>query len=211
MSRGAFITVEGTEGVGKSTSLEAIERCVRSLGHDVVLTREPGGTELGERIRDWVLHGGHGDLSAEVEALLMFAGRRHHLEHVIEPALGRGQWVVCDRFTDATFAYQGGGKGLDQAFLQCLREHVQRGLVPDLTLLLDAPAEVGLARIGDREPDHFEREGAEFFERVRGAYLSIAAAEPDRVRIVDASAARDSVAEQLEQAIRTFAARLGTQ
>ncbi|MBN1237150.1 MAG: dTMP kinase [Gammaproteobacteria bacterium] len=203
--RGAFITLEGTEGVGKSTGLAAIERCVESLGHAVVLTREPGGTDLGERIREWVLHGNHADLSADVEALLMFAARRHHLEHVIVPALDRGDWVVCDRFTDATLAYQGGGKGLDERFLSCLADRVHGGVTPDLTLLLDAPVDVGLARIGDREPDHFEREGVAFFERVRRAYLRIAAENPERVRVVDASAAREDVLQQLRDTVMRFA------
>lgn len=204
--RGAFITVEGTEGVGKSTSLEAIEHALRARGHDVLVTREPGGTDLGERIREWVLHGEHDSLSAEVEALLMFAARRHHLEHVILPALERGCWVVCDRFTDATFAYQGGGRGLGDAFLSGLADAVQQGLQPDLTLLLDAPVDVGLARIGHREHDHFEREGRAFFERVREAYLRIAAGDPGRVRIVDASAPQQRVLECLDEILAGFAA-----
>jgi dTMP kinase len=204
--RGAFITVEGIEGVGKSTSLAAIKRCLESLDRDVLLTREPGGTELGERIRDWVLHGDHGQLSAETEALLMFAARKHHLQQVILPALEHGRWVVCDRFSDATFAYQGGGKGLSEEFLSCLAGAVHQGIAPDLTLLLDAPVEIGLSRIGDREPDHFEREDAAFFGRVRSAYLRIAADEPERIKLIDASRPRDDVLHDLDAVVRRFAA-----
>ena len=144
---GAFITIEGAEGVGKSSSLAATEQYLKDLGVTVLITREPGGTPLGETIRDWILHGDHGALSAEVEALLMFAARAQHLEHVIRPALAAGKWVICDRFSDATFAYQGGGRGADMTFLQHLAEGVQRGLEPDLTLLLDAPDTLDAGRI----------------------------------------------------------------
>lgn len=204
--RGAFITVEGVEGVGKSTSLAFIERCLRDAGRDVLLTREPGGTELGERVREWLLDAAQ-ELSAEVEVLLVFAARAHHLRTVIEPALASGRWVVSDRFTDATRAYQGGGRGADRAFVECLAEAVQRGLEPDLTLLLDAPVEVGLARIADREPDRFEREQRPFFERVRAAYLELAAREPERIKIVDAARARALVDGDLGKILREFCAR----
>jgi len=185
--RGAFITLEGGEGVGKSTSLGVIAAHLESRGLEVLATREPGGTPLGETIRRWILDGDHGALSAEVEALLMFAARAQHLDAVIRPALAAGKWVVCDRFTDATFAYQGGGRGADARLLAALEAGVQRGLVPDLTLLLDAPPEVGRRRIETRgAPDHFERERAPFFERVRQAYLDRARHDPKRIRIVDA-------------------------
>jgi dTMP kinase len=202
--RGAFITVEGVEGVGKSTSLAVLQRILTAAGLTVVLTREPGGTELGERIREWVLNGAHGALSPEVEALLMFAARAHHLRTVIVPALERGAWVVCDRFTDATFAYQGGGRGAPAKLLGCLKDAVHQGLEPDLTLLLDAPVEVGLARIGGREPDHFEREQRPFFERVRSAYLRLAQDEPQRFSVVDAARARELVDRDIEDALRRF-------
>jgi dTMP kinase len=171
----------------------------------VLLTREPGGTELGERVRDWVLHGKHPDLSAEVEALLMFSARAHHLNSVIAPALAQGRWVVCDRFTDATFAYQGGGRGVPTEFLACLRGYVHKGVDPDLTLLLDAPVEVGLGRIQGRELDHFERENVAFFERVRRTYLHIAAEEPERVKLVDASQSLSAVAADLRHLLQRFA------
>ena len=182
--RGAFISLEGIEGVGKSTNVAFTADTVRAAGYDVVTTREPGGTRLGESVRDWILNGDHGQLSAEIEALLMFAARARHLDEVIRPALAAGRWVVCDRFTDATFAYQGGGRGASRNLLDALRREVQKGLEPDLTLLLDAPLDVGARRIAERTPDHFEREQRPFFERVRASYLSLAA-EHSRAHQVD--------------------------
>ena len=182
-----FITLEGIEGVGKSTNLAFIEHYLRDHGRDVVVTREPGGTELGEKIRAWVLDGDHGVLSAEVEALLMFAARAHHLDRVIRPALTAGRCVVCDRFTDATVAYQGGARGAPPDLLAALKGAVQRGLEPDLTLLLDAPLAVGRERIRHPNPDHFEREEQPFFERVRAAYLDLAKRYPERIKVVDAA------------------------
>jgi len=205
--RGAFITVEGGEGVGKSSSLAAIEAALKRRGIVVALTREPGGTPLGEQIRSWILDGNHGALSAEVEALLMCAARAEHVEKVIAPRLERGDWVVCDRFADATMAYQGGGRGADPRFLQTLGDVVQRGLTPDLTLLLDAPVEVGMARIADRPHDHFEREGSAFLERVRRQYLAIAARDPGRVRIIEANAPPASVRAAIERELDAFCSR----
>lgn len=193
-----FITLEGVEGVGKSTQLSFIEQRLRSAGHDVVVTREPGGTQLGERLREWLLDRTHAGLSAEVEALLMFAARAHHLDQVIRPALARGSWVVCDRFSDATFAYQGGGRGADSDFLTCLAATVQRGLEPDLTLLLDAPVEVGMQRIRDRAQDRFERENSAFFERVRAAYHDLARLHPQRIRKIDATRAPAAVEREID-------------
>lgn len=209
VSRGAFITLEGIEGVGKSTALAAIERRLRAAGLEVTLTREPGGTELGERVREWLLHGDHGELSAEVEALLMFAARAQHLREVIEPALAKGRWIVCDRFSDATLAYQGGGRGADRTLLDTLIRAVQGPLRPDLTLLLDAPAEVGFARIGGRKRDHFEREALDFFTRVRDSYLAIASAEPERVKIIDASRDLESVQHGIDTVLEGFVADFG--
>ncbi len=204
MAEGAFITLEGVEGVGKSTCLGIIRETIESRGHTTVLTREPGGTPLGERIREWILDGDHGVLSAQVEALLMFAARAEHIEKVIRPALEAGYWVVCDRFTDATVAYQGGGRGADAAFLRCLAEEVQGTLEPDLTLLLDAPVAVGRARISARKHDHFERETADFFERVRAAYLRLAAEAPGRIRVIDATAALGEVEGLVAAEIERF-------
>lgn len=185
--RGLFITLEGGEGVGKSTNLAFVAALLRSAGQEVVTTREPGGTPLGERVRSWVLEGDHGSLSAEVETLLMFAARAEHLDKVIRPALAAGRSVVCDRFTDATFAYQGGGRGARLSLLESLRREVQQGLEPDLTLLLDAPLEIGSARIAARTLDHFEREARSFFERVRAGYLELATRAPARIKVIDAS------------------------
>lgn len=203
--RGAFITLEGIEGVGKSTNLAHVEARLLGRGLEVVTTREPGGTALGEKVRSWILDGEHGALPAEVEALLMFAARAQHLERVIRPALAAGRWVVCDRFTDATFAYQGGGRGADPALLASLQAAVQRGLEPDLTVLLDAPREVGRERIRSRTPDHFEREDPAFFARVRQAYLQLAARYPHRIKVVDAAQPLASVQRQIDVALQDFA------
>jgi dTMP kinase len=204
--RGALITLEGTEGVGKSTLRDSIHALVASR-HTVITTREPGGTPLGEQIRTWLLDSEHASVSAEVEALLMFAARGYHLDNVIRPAMAAGQWVVCDRFTDATLAYQGGGRGLDMGFLKALKAAIQRDLEPDLTILLDAPVEVGFGRIAGRDKDHFERENVEFFERVRSTYLRLAAAEPERIRIVDASLPADTVVREAGVIVRELIER----
>jgi dTMP kinase len=201
---GAFITVEGTEGVGKSSSLAAVQATLTAAGLRTVTTREPGGTALGEQVREWILHGEHGALSAHVEALLMFAARAQHLDELIGPALRRGEWVICDRFSDATVAYQGGGRGADRKLLEHLIEGVQGSIAPDLTLLLDAPVDVGLARINDRAHDHFEREDRAFFERVRARYLEIAADEPARVKVIDASKTPEIVHAQITRAVTAF-------
>ncbi len=207
--RGAFITLEGGEGVGKSTNLAFVAEYLSARGVDVLSTREPGGTPLGEKIRSWILEGEHGPLSAEVEALLMFAARARHLEAVIRPALTEGQWVVCDRFTDATFAYQGSGRGAEPRLLESLEAGVQREIDPDLTLLLDAPLDVGRRRIAARRLDHFEREDQPFFERVRQGYLERAARYPARIKIVDAAPALDGVqraiAAELDLLLSRFA------
>jgi dTMP kinase len=210
MTRGAFISLEGVEGVGKSTNVAFTADVVRRLGFDVVTTREPGGTSLGERVREWILNGEHGTLSAEIEALLMFAARARHLDEVIRPALATGRWVVCDRFSDATVAYQGGGRGASSSLLDALKAEIQKGLEPDLTLLLDAPLEVGASRIGDRKPDHFEREQRPFFERVRAAYLTLAAKNPERIKIVDAAMPLPQVQSQIEAQVAALVRRLGS-
>jgi len=197
----AFVTLEGTEGVGKSTSLAFIEQILSAAGHHVVVTREPGGTQLGEQIRNLILEGNHQYLSAEIEALLMFAARAQHLNEVIRPALADGAWVLCDRFTDSTFAYQGGGRGVSARFLTSLKVAIQGNLEPDLTLLFDAPIEIGIARIAKREPDHFERENREFFERVRSAYLNLVARFPDRIKLINADQSITDVQMELRRHI----------
>jgi len=185
---GRFITIEGIEGVGKSTNVNFIADYCRARGDIVHVTREPGGTDIAERIRNLILETPGDGLSDLGELLLMFAARAEHLAGLIRPALERGETVICDRFIDASFAYQGGGRGLDPAIIEALRAIVLGDLWPDLTILLDAPTEVSAERIAGREwQDRFEQERAEFFGRVRSAYLGIAAREPDRVRIINAS------------------------
>jgi dTMP kinase len=198
-----FITFEGMDGAGKSTQIANACAWLRARGHPVLLTREPGGTPLGESLRGLLLHEA---MHPDTEALLMFAARREHLAQVIEPALARGEWVLCDRYTDASFAYQGGGRGMDGARLEVLEAWVQRGLQPGLTLLFDLPCEVAAARVAATggAPDRFEREQADFFNRVRTAYLARAANDARRIRVIDASQAPDLVSEQLEEIISTY-------
>jgi len=204
---GRFITVEGTEGVGKTSNLDFIERLLREAGKDVVRTREPGGTELGETLRAILLDAGQDGITDDAELLLMFAARAQHLAEVIRPALAAGKWVLCDRFTDATYAYQGGGRGIPASRIAVLEQWVQGDLRPDLTLLLDLPVAAGLARAGERsEPDRFEREQAAFFERVRQAYLERARQEPERFRIIDASPELPAVQAQIRQVLEDFLA-----
>ena len=198
-----FITLEGIEGVGKTTHGPYIAAQLKALGRDCVLTREPGGTALGEALRAVLLDPKLPGMAPLAELLLMFAARAEHIERVIEPALAAGQWVVCDRFTDATFAYQGGGRRLDTQAISTLEQLVQGTLRPDLTLLFDAPVELALARTRHRGPaDRFELERHDFFQRVRDCYLARAAAEPRRFRIVDASVPLAAV----EQALATLLA-----
>ncbi len=205
MSRGLFITLEGIEGAGKSSGLAYVKEVLVQAGREVVLTREPGGTPLGERLRELLLHGGDVDISADTETLLIFAARADHLRKVIEPALAAGKAVVCDRFTDATYAYQGGGRGVSRERITALERWVQGGLRPDLTLLLDVDPSTGLARAGNRShPDRFEREGGEFFARVRQAYLEAAARDPERLRVIDAAATPQEVKHRVQQAVREF-------
>jgi len=199
MVTNAFVTLEGTEGVGKSTSLAFIEQALSEAGHRVVVTREPGGTQLGEHIRNWVLDGDHVGLSAEIETLLMFAARAQHLKEIILPALADGAWVLCDRFTDATVAYQGGGRGASAELLNSLKTAIQGNLEPDLTLLFDAPIEVGLARISNRKPDYFERENHKFFAKVRDAYLNLAKRYPERIKLIDATQSVANVEHELQR------------
>lgn len=205
--RGGFVSLEGIEGVGKSTNVAFVADMLRAAGFEVVTTREPGGTPLGEQVRHWVLDVDHGQLSAEVEVLLMFAARALHIQKVIEPALDAGRWVVCDRFTDATFAYQGGGRGASYALLESLAKEIQRGLRPDLTLLLDAPLEVGERRIAARTLDRFEREQRPFFERVRAGYLALAREHPGRIKVIDAARSLNDVQGEIDAHVRELVGR----
>ncbi|MCG8081630.1 MAG: dTMP kinase [Candidatus Thiodiazotropha taylori] len=208
--KGRFITVEGGEGAGKSSNLDFIRNLLNSAGKQVVFTREPGGTPLGEAIRDLLLGHQHTGMADDTELLLMFAARAEHLQQKIIPALQQGQWVLCDRFTDASYAYQGAGRGLASDRIASLEQFVQGGLRPDLTLLLDLPVEQGLARAGQRsEPDRFEKQEMSFFEKVRAGYLEIAAREPHRVKIVDASKPLETVQQQIHSVVSTFLEQSG--
>jgi dTMP kinase len=197
--RGLFVTVEGGEGVGKTTNLKTLEQWIQAQGIPCVLTREPGGTPLAEDIRQLLLDKRDESVSPTAELLLIFAARAQHLQQVIEPALSAGKWVLCDRFTDATYAYQGGGRGMPAAGIAQLETLVQGELRPDLTLLFDAPVEVGMARVGQRgELDRFEQEQVAFFEQVRQCYLSRARAEPGRFRVIDTDRPLNEIAGELE-------------
>ena len=192
---GRFITFEGIDGAGKSSHIESLAKWLRTRGHDVIVTREPGGTPLAEVLRDLLLHR---SMDAMTEALLVFAARRDHLRQNIEPALAAGSTVLCDRFTDATFAYQGGGRGFDHAVLGCLESWVQQGRQPDLTLWFDLPpAMAARRRAAARPADRFESEDAEFFERVRTGYEARRMADPTRFAVLDAAASQPDVWQAL--------------
>lgn len=198
IKKGKLITLEGIDGAGKSTHLTWLRDFLLRRGIDVVVTREPGGTPLGEKLRELLLN--H-SMHPETEVLLLFAARREHLEKVILPALRAGKWVVSDRFTDASFAYQGGGRGVAAWKLEALEEWVQEGLQPDLTLLLDAPVEVAKQRLFQGSRDRFEGEQDAFFQAVRKAYLDRAARFPERIRIIDSAQGVEKVQAELERII----------
>jgi dTMP kinase len=205
MARGKFITVEGIEGVGKSTQLAFMGERLKAAGQSVVLTREPGGTVLGEEIRAWLLRYREEDIVADTELLLIFAARAEHIHRVILPALQAGSWVLCDRFTDATYAYQGGGRRIPWRRIALQEDWVQGALRPDLTLLFDLPVEEGLARIERRgQADRFESEDRAFFERVRHAYLQLVSRDPKRYRVVDASRSIAQVRSEVERLLQTL-------
>jgi dTMP kinase len=204
---GKFITIEGGEGVGKSTQIATLKERLAARGIDVVLTREPGGTQRAERIRELLLENSAEPMPPACELLLVFAARATHVENVINPALARGAWVVCDRFIDATYAYQGGGRGFDTQLICTLERAVLGGLQPDLTLLLDAPLDIAGARAKARNAasggaDRFEREHREFFERVRASYLARAAENPARIAVIDATQSLEAVAAAIEQTVQ---------
>jgi dTMP kinase len=202
---GRFITLEGGEGVGKSTNLAFVAGLLEAAGCELLVTREPGGTPLAERIRDLIVTPATETVPPLAELLLVFAARAIHLEGAIRPALAAGRWVLCDRFTDASYAYQGAARGLGDAPVRWLETHVQGALRPDLTLLLDADPAVGLARAGARgAADRFEQERLEFFRRVRAGYLERARAEPQRIRVVDASKPLDEVQSKIRFHVNNF-------
>ena len=198
MSSGKFITIEGGEGAGKSTNISFIKDYLEQRGLEVVLTREPGGTPLAERIREILLDKNETDMSSDTELLLMFAARAQHLSEMIIPAIQQGKWVICDRFTDATYAYQGGGRGIGYDRISILENWVQGDLRPDMTIILDLSIEVGLSRANSRsEPDRFEQEDIEFFNRVRNTYLARVDKNPEHYAIVDAEPELNIVQQNL--------------
>jgi len=208
MARASFITLEGIEGAGKTTCMAQLRLLLEQAGIGFLETREPGGTQLGEDLRQLLLGHKHTGMSDDAELLLMFASRAEHLQQKILPALDNGQWVLCDRFTDATYAYQGGGRGIAYDRIRNLEDWVQQGLKPDLTLLLDLPVDLGLERAGKRSaPDRFESEAGMFFEKVRQTYLDLAAREPDRIKVIDASLTLDEVLAQITSTMNHFLSR----
>ncbi|MGB5638383.1 MAG: dTMP kinase [Sedimenticolaceae bacterium] len=205
MNNPCFVTVEGIEGAGKTTCLDLIEQSIRRHGHRLLVTREPGGTPIGEDLRKLLLGHRHEGMADDTELLLMFAARAEHLSARIEPALTAGSWVLCDRFTDATYAYQGYGRGIDLGRIATLESWVQGDRRPDLTLIMDLPVELGLERAGRRStPDRFESQALEFFQRVREGYLALAAAAPERFRVIDAARSFSEVSQQVAGVLDDF-------
>lgn len=205
--KGCFITIEGIEGVGKTTNLQYIESWLQEMGIDYITTREPGGTELGEQLRELLLHGG--DVSSEAELLMMFASRSQHLEQLIKPAIEQGKWVVCDRFTDSTYAYQGGGREMDIDGIAQLESLVHKNFQPDLTLLLDAPVEIGRERAAKRSAaDRIEAEDLAFFNRVRDMFLYRANQHP-RFNVVDATQSLEGVQTHIKRSLEKLLKRGG--
>ncbi len=208
--RGRFITVEGQDGAGKTTNVEVIERFLNNHGIDVLVTREPGGTELGEQIRNLILHGAEMDIAPLSELLLIFAARAQHVQRVIGPALEAGSWVVCDRFTDATYAYQGGGRKLARDAIGTLETLVQETLRPDLTVLFDVDVDTGRRRSGQRaSADRFENEADAFKERVRAIYLQRARAEPKRIKVIAADQPLPVVQAKVTNLMQEFVEQCG--
>ena len=205
MQRGKFITIEGQDGAGKTTNIDVIMHFLRSAGISFVQSREPGGTALGESIRDLILNSNDDHIGDTAELLLMFAARAQHLQDVIEPALSRGDWVLSDRFTDATYAYQGGGRGMNVDDIATLEQLVLGGLRPDLTILLDLPVDVGESRAGQRsKPDRFEQQKLNFKQRVRDSYLERASAEPERIKVLNAAQSIENVKDSIDSIMKVF-------
>lgn len=200
---GKFISIEGIEGAGKSTQIQFIKSYLERFDQSVVMTREPGGTPLAEEIRELLLKPREAGMSDDTELLLMFAARAEHIKQVILPALSEGKWVVCDRFVDATFAYQGAGRGIDEERIGALSDWTLAGLKTDLTLLFDLPVEVGQQRVNQRllQKDRFEQEKTDFFQKIRQGYLERAAAEPERIQIIDAEKSIESIEQQVSKVL----------
>ena len=209
MKRGKFLTIEGQDGAGKSTNIAIMQAHLEENGIEFVQTREPGGTAFGEKVRELILNSGDDLMGNKSELLLMFAARAQHIETVIEPVLKSGKWVLCDRFTDASYAYQGAGRNMGMADIQLLEDYVQQGLTPDLTLVLDLPTEMGESRAGQRSaPDRFEQQKLDFKQRVRDCYLARAKEEPQRMKVIDASQSLEQVKQSVLQEMREFSARV---
>lgn len=200
--RGKFITFEGTEGTGKTTQIRLLQEYLHSRGHDVLVTREPGGTPVGERVRAVLLEQTAAPLDARAELLLMFAARAQHLAEVIYPALREGTWVLCDRFTDASYAYQGGGRGISDSDIRAIESAVHPGFRPDLTIVLTCALETALQRVSNRgRKDRFEREPQDFFERVHAAYLKLAGRDPERFAVIETEPEIEEVALRIRQTV----------
>ncbi|KAF3977461.1 MAG: dTMP kinase [Methylococcales symbiont of Iophon sp. n. MRB-2018] len=209
MKQGQFITLEGGDGAGKSTNLFFVKQLLEKSNINVVITREPGGTVVAEKIRKLLLDENEETISEQAELLLMFAARAQHIHHIIKPALAQGKWVLCDRFTDSTYAYQGGGRGMDGKLIELLENKVQSGLTPDLTLLLDVQVETGMDRVNKRAGlDRFESEKKLFFEKVRSAYLTRAENNPQQIKVIDASQSLKKVQKDIVQIVSVFSDRI---
>ncbi|HIM58471.1 MAG TPA: dTMP kinase [Gammaproteobacteria bacterium] len=205
MERGKFITIDGVEGAGKSTQIKFICEYLKTKGIHVVLTREPGGTEVGEKIRALLLSNSTGQMHADTELMLMFAARNEHVQNKIMPALERGDWVLSDRFTDSSYAYQGGGRGLDNSRIAQLELWVMQDFTPDMTLLLDVPVEIGMSRVESRgKKDRIEMEAMDFFDRVRQAYIARSKEFPDRIKLIDSSQTIEHTTEQIAVILDTL-------
>ena len=203
--QGKFITIDGVEGAGKSTQIDFICQYLTDKGIDIVLTREPGGTEIGEKIRTLLLSNSTGKMHADTELMLMFAARNEHIQNKIMPALAQGDWVLSDRFSDASYAYQGGGRGLDTARISQLERWVLQDFAPDMTLLLDVPVEIGMRRVESRgEKDRIEQESLDFFNRVRDAYIARSKQYPERIKLIDASQSVENTSNQIQEILKTL-------
>ena len=205
MKKGKFITIDGVEGAGKSTQIEFICDYLKAKGTNVILTREPGGTDLGEKIRTLLLSNSTGKMHADTELMLMFAARNEHIQNKIMPALAQGDWVLSDRFTDSSYAYQGGGRGLDMSRIAQLESWVVQDFTPDMTLLLDVPVEIGMSRVESRgEKDRIEMEKMDFFDRVRQAYIARSREFPDRIKLIDSSQTIEHTTKQIGAILETL-------